>query len=152
MAKCLRLTDNSWIMRIGDTIGGLLFKRDETYLYMTPTSKSTYNSLDDIEARFGKLVFVERETQVKDTTLNGYPLKHFDIEIVSENPPLYRKAGGKAEFAAGYWGLKFNQGWTQAFCPKKQTLDTNEHVGPFKNRLEMINHLNALNTRMNLDE
>ena len=39
--------------------------------------------------------------------------------------------------AAGYWGLKFANGWTPVFCPKVETTTTYESIGPFTTKVEM---------------
>lgn len=150
MAKILQLTENSWIFRAGDSNSGILFKTDEGYMFMGPKTRTTYTSLDEVKKKYGNIKVVEREEVVDNSTLNGYPVKHSVITKVSDMPPVYTKDNGKTEYVAGYWGLLFNQGWTQAFCPKKSTIDANESVGPFKNRLEMLNHLSTLNTNANL--
>jgi hypothetical protein len=133
MAKILQLTDNSWVFRTTDSNSGLLFRTDEGYMFLGPKTRHTYASLEELEKKFG-----------------GYPTKHSPVTQTQASPPTYVKDGGKTEFVAGYWGLLFAQGWTQAFCPKAATIQTYEHVGPFKNRLEMINHLSTLNTNANL--
>jgi hypothetical protein len=51
-------------------------------------------------------------------------------------------------FAAGYWGLKF-LAWQGSFCPKLQTLDEYEHVGPFQTKLEMNTILAKKNNELN---
>jgi hypothetical protein len=151
LAKILQLTENSWILRAGDLNSGLLFKTDEGYLFLGAKTKSTFETLDDVKKKFGNIKVVEREEIINNNTLNGYPVKHNgQITKVSDQPPVYTKEGGKTEFVAGYWGLLFQNGWTGAFCPKKSTVDSNENVGPFKNRLEMLNHLSTLNTNANL--
>jgi len=155
MAKILQLTENSWIFRAGDANSGILFKTLDGYMFLGPKTVSNYASLDDLKKKFGNIKLVERAQEIStNNTLNGYPVKHNgDIEQVEHDKfPVYVKAGTKTEFVAGYWGLLFQQGWTQAYCPKKQTIESYESVGPFKNRLEMINHLSTLNTNANLNK
>lgn len=150
MAKIVQLTTNSWLLRAGDAASGLLFRNADGYLFMNPKSRMTFSTIEDVEAKFGTLREIPREQEVVTLVHNGYPVKHPGFTGVTDMPPIYTKEGGKTLFAAGYWGLRFNQGWTQAFCPKKDTLDSNKHVGPFKNRLEMLNHLTMLNNTENL--
>ncbi len=144
MTKLMQLSPNSWLLRTLAGESGLLFKTDETYLYMSPTARAEFASYDDVQARFGKLKIEERVEEEEVSNIKGYPVKHQGITIVTEDPPHYT-TGGKVIFAAGYWGLKFTNGWTQAYCPKLDTTVSHESVGPFKNRLEMLNHLSTLN-------
>lgn len=150
MAKILQLTENSWIFRTGDSNSGILFKTDTGYMFMGPKTRTHYSDLEAVKKKYGNIKVVEREEVVDSTTLNGFPVKHAPINKISETPPYYTKEGGKTQFAAGYWGLLFQNGWTGAFCPKVATIQTYETVGPFKNRLEMLNHLSTLNTNANL--
>lgn len=145
MTKMMQLSPNSWLLRTktGDT--GLLFKQSGHYLFMNPETRKEFDDIESVEKRFGKLEEVERVEEEAVSNINGYPVKHQGITVVSEEPPHYT-TGGKVVFAAGYWGLKFTNGWTQAYCPKLDTTSAYESVGPFKNRLEMLNHLSTLNT------
>ena len=150
MAKILQLTENSWIFRAGDTNSGILFRTDEGYMFMSGTSRTHYATLDEVKKKYGNIKVVEREEIVDSSTLSGYPCKHTNVNKISDNPPTYTVANGKTEYVAGYWGVLFQKGWTQGFCPKKATITQYESVGPFKNRLEMLNHLSTLNTNANL--
>jgi hypothetical protein len=150
MAKIVQLTTNSWLLRAGDAASGLLFRSPEGYLFLNPKTRLNFSTIEDVEAKFGTLKEIEREQEQTLLVLNNIPVKHADFVAVPGTEYEYTKGNTKTVFAAGYWGLKFNQGWTQAFCPKKATLDSNEHVGPFKNRLEMLNHLTMLNNTENL--
>lgn len=153
MAKIVPLTENSWIFRAGDANSGLLFKTDTGYMFMGQKTRTEYASLEEVRKKYGNIKVVERdETVDKDQTLNGYGVKHPNFKRVSDMPPVYTKDNGKTEYVAGYWGLLFQQGWTQAYCPKKATIETYQSVGPFKNRLEMLNHLSTLNTNANLQK
>lgn len=151
MAKLTPLAENAWIIRAGDENSGMLFKTDEGYLFLGKNTRANYATLDDVKKRYGNIKIVERETDVSVSTLDGYPIKHAgEINKVADNPVTYVRGTTKTQFVAGYWGLLFKQGWTQAFCPKRDTVNEYEHVGPFKNRLEMLNHLSTLNTNANL--
>jgi hypothetical protein len=145
MSKLMQLSPNSWLLRSRSGEAGLLFKTGETYLYMSQESRAEFATYADVEKRFGTLAVEERVEEEEVSNIKGYPVKHQGITVVSEDPPQYT-TGGKVVFAAGYWGLKFTNGWTQAYCPKVDTTVNNESVGPFKNRLEMLNHLSTLNT------
>lgn len=151
MSKMLQLTPNSWLIRStssGLKGSGLLFKSETGYLFMSPTSRQTFNDLDEVEKRFGKLTQEQRQDE-ETSQIHGYPVKHKEIVIHSEEPPLYT-TGGRVIFAAGYWGLKFPNGWTTAYCPKQKTTQEYDSVGPFRNKLELLNHISMLNTQENL--
>jgi hypothetical protein len=150
MAKLYELTELSWIIQAGDENIGILFKQDDGYLLLGTRIKNKYKDLEEIAKKYGSVQFVKRKVTNSTSTINGYPVKHPNITKVCENPPIYIKEGGKTEYVAGYWGLEFMNGWTATFCPKVSTIQSYEAVGPFKNRLEMLNHLSTLNTNNQL--
>lgn len=149
MSKMLQLTSNSWLIRATSGTSGVLFKTDEGFLFMSPSSRIEFDDLDAVKKKFGKLDIETRVDEEEVSQIAGYPVKHEHIVITSENPPLYT-TGGKMIFAAGYWGLKFPNGWKTAFCPKQKTTQDYESVGPFRNRLELLNHISAIQTSENL--
>jgi hypothetical protein len=150
MSKMLQLTNNSWLIRTSTGSSGMLFKTGETYLFMSPSSRIEFETFEAVQKKFGKLVQEQRaEEDAEAGHINGFPVKHEHIEVHSENPPLYT-TGGRVIFAGGYWGLKFPNGWTTAYCPKQKTTTDYESVGPFRNKLELLNHISMLNTQANI--
>lgn len=149
MSKMLQLTSNSWLIRATSGTSGLLFKTDEGYLFMSPSSRLEFEDYSAVEKKFGKLSIEQRQDEEEVSQIAGYPVKHDHIVIQSEKPPLYT-TGGRLVMAAGYWGLKYPNGWTIAYCPKYKTTQDYESVGPFRNKLELSNHISMLNTQANL--
>lgn len=145
MTKLLQLTNNSWILRTKTGQNGLLIFDEEKYIFMDTEVRREYKTLDDVEKKFGKLTIEERScNEDENSSIDGYPVKHLGISVISENPPTYRIGNNKTVYVAGYWGIKFANGWSPAFCPKQSTVDSNESVGPFRNRLEMLNKISNL--------
>ncbi len=146
------ITENSWFIKEKDnTIIGILYALGEDgYMIANKQAKIFYENMEKVEADIGKIKISERKVKRVEDTVNGYPVKHDDIEVVNEDPPIYYKRNGKTEFVAGYWGIQFKNGWTPAFCPKASTILTNNAEGPFKNRLEMLNRIASLNSQNNL--
>jgi len=149
MSKMLQLTTNSWLIRASSGTSGILFKTQEGYLFMSPASRLEFDDLDAVKKKFGKLEIEQRQDEDEVSQIHGYPVKHEHIVIQNEDPPLYT-TGGKVIFAAGYWGLKFPNGWTSAFCPKQKTTQEYESCGPFRSKLELNNHISSLVTQENL--
>lgn len=149
MSKMLQLTANSWLLRSNSGSSGVLFKIESGYLFLSTEKHLEFDTLEDVEKKFGKLTVESRTDEDEISQINGYPIKHEHIQIQSENPPLYT-TGGRIIFVGGYWGLKFPNGWTIAFCPKQKTTQEYESVGPFRTKLELSNHISMLNTQENL--
>lgn len=66
----------------------------------------------------------------------GYPVPKIETFKTQEreNLPCFTKTPtSKVFFAAGYYGINFdNGGWMEAFTPKLSTLRKYEYIGPFK--------------------
>ena len=143
--KCTQLTATSWLLDYGSTSPGLLFAIGERFLYLSITKRLEFESFDEVIEKFGG---VESEVQERAVTHIGkFPIKHRDAIIISDNPPLYNR-GGNIIFAAGFWGLHYPNGWSLTFCPKKDTLDSYESIGPFCDRLEAQIVLNSKNHQL----
>lgn len=149
MAKITQLTKNSWFIRNNTNLDytGLLFFKNQSYTFISPTKKLNFSNMDDVAKRFGKLKEDNKTTVSEKSAINGFPVKHENFTIISETPPLYTKGFGKSEFIAGYCGIKYDKGWTLAFCPKYSTCNEYEYCGPYRNRLEALNHISSLNNK-----
>jgi len=71
----------------------------------------------------------------------GYPVIKIETFKTQEkeNLPCFTKTPqSKVFFAAGYYGINFdNGGWMESFCPKLATLRKYEYMGPFKTETDM---------------
>jgi len=71
----------------------------------------------------------------------GYPvikIETFKIQEKDNLPCFTKTPSSKVFFAAGYYGINFeNGGWMESFCPKLATLRKYEHMGPFKTEVDM---------------
>ncbi len=153
MSKLLQLTKNSWILKSKTGNSGLLFFDEEKYIFMSIDSRKEFSTLEDVSKKFGKLEFEERVVEEEEnTSVHGYPVKHLGINVVSEEPPRYTLGNNKTIYVAGYWGIKYANGWTPSFCPKEVTVKNYESVGPFKNKLEMLNHISNLTMAENMKQ
>jgi len=151
------LTEISWIVSHGGNRLGMAYKKqDDTYqlLGFKGLSKNTFGSIEDLEQNLnGEIVF---EEMINDSLLTdevgdieGYPIKHDAcFDIISGAQPSYRKKESSGiRFAAGYYALLFNTGWVGSLCPKVVTLQQNQHLGPFKNKLEMNHAIKCENNK-----
>jgi hypothetical protein len=71
----------------------------------------------------------------------GYPIIDTDTFKTKErdNLPCFTKTlESKIYFAAGYYGINFdNGGWLDSFCPKLSTLRKYEFIGPFRTEIDV---------------
>lgn len=149
MATLTPLNETAWLLKDSGSIQGLVVEYPDHVLFLSPTEK-TKTTMDELKDRYGSLNMAISKVVTKTSTIDGYPVKHDDIQVVSTTPPIYVRRNSSIEFVAGYWGFLQNNKWVQSFCPKLSTLQENELVGPFKTRLEMLNRLSSLNNTINL--
>jgi hypothetical protein len=100
-----------------------------------------YNNIDNTETLYKDLnSFNIKEKKSKtyvNDTVYGYQTNTeiaYDKSL-QDNVPIYKKtATSQQYFAAGYYGIKFPRlGWSDAFCPRLNTLNDYDFIGPFKN-------------------
>lgn len=148
-----QLTDNSWIAKSNDTYG-ILFKQNDIYNLKTSTVSVNFSSIKDIEKKYGKISYEERELPQLLDNINGFPVKDKNYVIVESEIPKYVKKNNynqsKIEFYAGYWSIKYPNGWALNLCPKVATTEQYESQGPYRTKLECTNNNNLLNTRENV--
>jgi hypothetical protein len=147
------LTDTSYILNKDGINHSIVTLTEEGLKAIGPLDQKLFPSTDDLEKYLGSSLSVE----IKDTdsddgeeigNIEGYPIKHktaCDIETVDTNNKqviTYAKiTKSKARFAAGYYALLFDNGWTGSYCPRIQTLENYEFIGPFYSKLEMQNSI-----------
>lgn len=148
--KLTQLTPHSWLMQVGSVYTGILHRSINEYTVLSNGNISRYNE-KTLKQKYGKITYNEVEEAKSISTINGYPVKHDNINIVSEEPPLYTKNTSDIQFIAGYWCNRFKNGWNLVLCPKYSTVLENESSGPFKHRIEALNMITVLNNRSNLE-
>ena len=108
--------------------------------------KKTFKDFAELELFIGSKIEVEQteEESIDEIgNIDGYPVKHLGaVEVKHESLPAYRRSTtSNTLYSAGYYGVKFPNGWVTSYCPKMSTLNENEFLGPFKTKLEMQNSI-----------
>jgi hypothetical protein len=79
----------------------------------------------------------------------GFPCEHKPNNIlwdVKHKLPIYTKGSkSKSFFCAGYYIVKFNNGWVKSYCPKLITLNRYPYAGPYDTVEEMQERLRIAN-------
>jgi hypothetical protein len=79
----------------------------------------------------------------------GYPCEHNAQNIlwdVQHKLPIFTKGNkSKSFFCAGYYIVKFNNGWVKSYCPKLITLNRYPYQGPYKSQEQMQLQLKIAN-------
>jgi len=79
----------------------------------------------------------------------GFPCDYKANNILWDVPkklPVFTKGNkSKSFFCAGYYIVKFNNGWVKSYCPKLITLNRYPYAGPYETVEEMQEHLRIAN-------
>jgi hypothetical protein len=79
----------------------------------------------------------------------GYPCEYNAQNIlwdVQHRLPIFTKGNkSKSFFCAGYYIVKFNNGWVKSYCPKLITLNRYPYQGPYASQEEMQEQLRIAN-------
>lgn len=140
-----------WIVEEGETkVGVLKLTEQKKYVFSYKDKIETYDNKKKLVEHFGKDFFKvdsvkQKKVSTVDKEIQGYPTSStpynpmFDVK---RHLPLFTKSNkSKSVYCAGYYLLKFNKGWTRAFCPKLITIERYPYQGPFKTEIEMKQRL-----------
>lgn len=153
--KLIKTTANSWFIQEDRKTVGILYKKNEGYLFVSPAEKLIFADFKEVEKHFGKLkVSDKRANNSVKLEIGGYPVRHEQMfQVQEESKPFYSPAdGGKSRYYAGFWALKFNNShkYQVVLCPKVKTIEEHDGVGPFKSRLECLNESNIMNYQLKM--
>ena len=143
--------DSFWILEEDGEKQGIL-QQGEAGVTLTYKSQSErFNKLKQAKDKYN-ITFETQTVNNKKTlsnnieySIHGYTTKHqpfnsmFDVK---RKLPLFTKADKSTSYyCAGYYIIRFDHGWAQAYCPKLITLSRYEFQGPFKTEFEMKEQL-----------
>lgn len=136
------INNKSWILsEWGNRIGVLTATSENKWTVLETTNLKNYESIEKIQTdKNWKIVFEEKELKEEAVDkIQNMPVKHASPQNIEFDPIIsYSKtATSNIRFAAGYWGIKFANGFTPVFCPKVETTKTTESIGPFTSKIEM---------------
>lgn len=150
------ITDTSWILTVDGEKLAVISQVPTGISVFGNIPKKKYNTLQEFIEHLGGDVSIEQATQPdlekEAATVNGYPIKHDMFFDVSTDPvPNYtRTKNSSIRYAAGYYSLKFSNGWSPSFCPKLSTLSEYQYIGPYTTKLEMQNSISQKNSSPNV--
>lgn len=123
--------------------GGFVYVHNQTRERFTTIkllSKAHNVMFDNAASKKEKIV-------VESHDVYGFPVSNKPWNVlwdVKHQFPVYTKTSkSKSFYCAGYYIIKFNNGWVKSYCPKFITLNRYEFQGPFKSKVEMQDALKA---------
>ena len=63
-----------------------------------------------------------------------------------------KKADSKSIHVAGWYGIRFKNGWVTTLCPRLSTVKNNVHLGPFKTKMDLKVIINQQKDNNVIDE
>jgi hypothetical protein len=138
----LMMSDKFWILEEEGKKIGTLQAMDKGYILIMNGDKSFIQDVDlykKYKIKLEKKAIVNQAVPTENIIFE-YPCAGIHYNSVwncKENLPLYtKKAASKSLHCAGYYIVKFDKGWAEAFCPKLVTLHKYPFKGPFKTQIE----------------
>ena len=132
---------NTWILYDNDLKHSLLSKTSECWTLMQHSGNIQYKSLEELnQSQHIEIQFpVSQEETVKESIehISQFPVNTTPFNINVDPFPTYTKNDkSKVRYAACYWGILFGANWSLSFCPKVETINDHETVGPFTTKVE----------------
>lgn len=113
--------------------------------------RERFTSLRLLSERYNIVIDKSKLTkEIKEShDVYGYPCEHKANNVlwdVKHRLPIFTKGNkSKSFFCAGYYIVKFNNGWVKSYCPKLITLNRYPYQGPFNSQEEMQEQLRIAN-------
>ena len=150
--------DKFWIVEDAGIKLGLIRKTEYSHFEVIMRESLDIETLpfDALTSKYGSKILkckqvkkIESVDYGKDLdSVNDYPTKHraYNKSKDDKGIPVYTKTEkSKVIYAAGYYGLHFTGVWRNAYCVKRETLDTYEYIGPFKTKTQLEAEIARIN-------
>jgi len=151
LAKAI-VKNKCWVVEEdnGKKIGTIL-ATPKGVVYQHNKKREQFASLKLLSDRYN--IIVERTPPKKTVTeahdIYGFPCDYTAHNILWDVPkklPVFTKGRkSKSFFCAGYYILRFNNGWVKSYCPKLITLNRYSYAGPYQSLEEMQENLRIAN-------
>ncbi len=155
--KLKPVSEIAWILEKDGNRHSMVSATGNGLKVIGPLERKLYSDLSDLSTELGADVSIDTRDSDGDTgdeinQIDGYPIKHSQVfDATSDGMVTYSKtSNGKVRFAAGYYAIRFDHGWTASYCPRLSTLLDNQYIGPFRSKLEMQNAISAKKREIDL--
>lgn len=138
LAKSI-IKDKFWILEENAKRVGMMNFKDDNYTINL--KRKDFVAHDATELKQLGIEFVVRDlTQGGNIEVMGYPTDQeevFNIKEIDGYPTFTKKSQSKSAHVAGWYGLKFKNGWVCSLCPRVTTIKNNVFVGPYKTKMDL---------------
>ena len=147
----LVVKNKCWILEDDGRKIGTIHNNGSSITLVRGNKRENFNSLKKLSDRYN--ILVDKITPTKEIKeshkVYDYPCDYNAQNIlwdIKHRLPIFTKGRkSKSFFCAGYYIVKFNNGWVKSYCPKLITLNRYPYQGPFKSQEEMIENLRTAN-------
>ena len=133
------IKDKFWILEENAKRVGMMNFKDDNYIINL--KKADIVAHDKGELKTLGIEFILRDfSQGGHLEVMGFPTDQeevFNVQELKGYPCFTKKAQSKSIHAAGWYGLKFKNGWVAVLCPRLSTLDNNINLGPYKTKMDL---------------
>lgn len=150
LAKAI-VKNKCWIVENNGHKIGTILTNPLGVVYQYENKREQFASLKLLSDRHNIVVDKTPPKKVitESNTVYGFPCEYKANNIlwdVKHKLPIFTKGNkSKSFFCAGYYIVKFNNGWVKSYCPKLITLNRYPYAGPYDTSEEMQEHLRVAN-------
>jgi len=140
-----------WIVENDGKKVGTILANEQGVTLVQDQQREHFASLKLLSDRHNIIVDKTKPAKVIKEThdVYGYPCDHNATNIlwdVKHKLPIFTKdSKSKSFFCAGYYIVKFNNGWVKSYCPKLITLKRYPYAGQYTTKEEMKERLRIAN-------
>lgn len=146
------LKNKYWIVESeGNKVATIQAVEDGGFVYVHDNERERFTTIK-LLSKAHNVVFDSTATKKEKLASESHEAHGFPVTNkpwntlwdVKHQFPVYTKTSkSKSFYCAGYYIIKFNNGWVKSYCPKFITLNRYEYQGPFKTKTEMQDALRA---------
>jgi hypothetical protein len=150
LAKSI-VKNKCWIVEDGGIKVGTIMANHAGVVYQHDEQREHFASLKLLSDRYNIIVekAPPKKAIVEGHNVYGFPCEHKPNNVlwdVRKKLPVFTKGNkSKSFFCAGYYIVKFNNGWVKSYCPKLITLNRYPYAGPYETLEEMQENLRIAN-------
>ena len=150
LAKAV-VKNKCWVVEDDGHKVGTIMTNPQGVVYQHDQKREQFASLKLCSDKYNIIVDKAPPKRVitESNTVYGYPCEHNAQNIlwdVKHKLPIFTKGSkSKSFFCAGYYIIKFNNGWVKSYCPKLITLNRYPYAGPYDTVEEMQERLRIAN-------
>ncbi len=138
-----------WIIKEDSEVSTLRLHENNKFLLSNSNGITIFDDKSDVTGAFGDDFFEFSPDKIaqppKSKECLGYPTDSdvynpiFDLQ---RKIPMFSKSDrNKTLYCAGFYWIKFDNGWLRTFCPKADLLETYKFLGPYKDEKSMRGEL-----------